>query len=50
MSAEEAHTYDEYFDNLDVNRQGYVTGSEAREVFMTSKLTNQLLAEIWLVH
>ncbi|KAI8461826.1 hypothetical protein BY996DRAFT_4631241 [Phakopsora pachyrhizi] len=36
-----------YFDTLDINRQGYITGDRAVPFMMESKLPGEILARIW---
>ena len=39
--------YDALFQNADVNKNGYLTGADAREILMKSGLPPQILAHIW---
>ena len=41
--------YDTYFDGIDKDHVGLVTGDQARGLFMASNLPQQTLAFIWLV-
>jgi epidermal growth factor receptor substrate 15 len=36
-----------YFDSLDINRLGYITGDRAVPFMMESKLPGEILARIW---
>ena len=39
--------YDSYFVGIDKDRDGLVSGEEARGLFMASNLPQQVLAHIW---
>ena len=39
--------YDTYFDGIDKDHRGIVTGDQARGLFMASSLHSNVLAHIW---
>lgn len=41
--------YDTYFEGIDKNHEGIVSGEQARGLFMASNLPQNILAGIWLV-
>ena len=41
--------YDGYFQGIDKDHDGYVSGEEARSLFMASNLQQHVLAHIWWV-
>eukprot|EP01135_Chromosphaera_perkinsii_P000661 Nk52_evm28s147 gene=Nk52_evmTU28s147 len=47
VSNEEKSRYDVFFNNADSDKDGLVTGAEAREVFIGSKLPAGILGHIW---
>ncbi|CAG8598233.1 9203_t:CDS:2, partial [Dentiscutata heterogama] len=47
VTAEDKATYDRYFSSVDVMNKGYLTGDEAANFFMKSRLTPNVLAQIW---
>lgn len=49
VSAEMKSKYDGYFQGIDKDHDGYVSGEEARSLFMASNLQQAVLAHIWSV-
>lgn len=47
ISLDKLHKYESLYKNLDLNEQGYVTGGDARDVFLKSGLSNNVLFQIW---
>ncbi|KAF0391995.1 Epidermal growth factor receptor substrate 15 [Gigaspora margarita] len=47
VTAEDKATYDRYFTSVDGINKGYLTGDEAANFFMKSRLTPNVLAQIW---
>ena len=39
--------YDKYFEGIDKDRDGLVSGEEARGLFMASNLSSTVLAHVW---
>ncbi len=39
--------YDGYFQGIDKDHDGYVSGEEARSIFMASNLQQPVLAHVW---
>ncbi|KAI8906083.1 hypothetical protein DFJ77DRAFT_202338 [Powellomyces hirtus] len=44
---EEKMQFDQYFDNIDRTKKGFVTGQESYELFLKAKLPQADLAKIW---
>ncbi len=42
--------YDTYFQGIDKDHDGIVSGEEARSLFMASNLPPKLLAHVWYEH
>ena len=42
--------YDTYFEGIDKDHVGIVSGEQARGLFMASNLPQNILANIWLVY
>lgn len=49
VSAELKSKYDGYFQGIDKDHDGYISGEEARNLFMASNLKQPVLAHIWSV-
>ena len=49
VSAELKSKYDGYFQGIDKDHDGYISGEEARSLFMASNLPQEVLAHIWSV-
>lgn len=49
VSMELKTKYDRYFQGIDKDHDGYISGEEARSLFMASNLQQQVLAHIWQV-
>ncbi|CAG8790528.1 24351_t:CDS:2, partial [Racocetra persica] len=48
VTPDDKATYDKYFNSLDgISNKGYLTGDEAASFFMKSRLTPNVLAQIW---
>ncbi len=47
VTAEIKAKYDGYFEGIDKDHDGIVSGDEARHLFMASNLHQQVLAHIW---
>eukprot|EP00126_Sphaerothecum_destruens_P011312 Sdes_comp20896_c0_seq1m18033 len=47
VSPSEKASYDVYFDQADLGADGLIGGSEARNIFMASKVAPTILAHIW---
>ena len=47
VSAEAKAKYDKYFEGIDKDRDGLVSGDEARGLFMASNLSSSILAHVW---
>lgn len=47
VNAEAKAKYDKYFEGIDKDRDGLVSGEEARGLFMASNLSSTILAHVW---
>lgn len=47
ISLDKMHKYENCFKTIDVNHTGYISGNEAKEIFVKSGLSNQNLSNIW---
>ncbi|KAF4554033.1 Cytoskeletal-regulatory complex EF hand-like protein [Elsinoe fawcettii] len=47
ITPQEKAKYDQFFDNIDTNRSGYLTGEQAVKFFNDSGLSEETLASIW---
>ena len=47
MNSEMKAKYDGYFQGIDKDHDGYISGEEARSLFMASNLQQPVLAHIW---
>ena len=47
VTAEMKTKYDGYFQGIDKDQDGYVSGEQARNLFMASNLQQPVLAHIW---
>lgn len=47
ISLDKLHKYESLYKNLDLEEQGFVTGGDARDVFLKSGLSNNVLFQIW---
>ena len=48
MAQETKAKYDKYFEGIDKDKDGLVSGEEARGLFMASNLSSGILAHVWL--
>ena len=48
MTQETKAKYDKYFEGIDKDKDGLVSGEEARSLFMASNLSSSILAHVWL--
>ena len=49
MSGEMKTKYDGYFQGIDKDHDGFISGEEARSLFMASNLPSNVLAHVWSV-
>ncbi len=47
VTSEMKAKYDGYFQGIDTDHDGYISGDEARSLFMASNLHQAVLAHIW---
>lgn len=47
MTQETKAKYDKYFEGIDKDKDGLVSGEEARGLFMASNLSSGILAHVW---
>ena len=47
VPAETKAKYDKYFEGIDKDKDGLVSGDEARGLFMASNLSSNILAHVW---
>ena len=47
VTAETKAKYDKYFEGIDKDKDGLVSGDEARGLFMASNLSSNVLAHVW---
>ena len=47
VTSELKSKYDSYFQGIDTDHDGYVTGEQARGLFMASSLPQTQLAHVW---
>ncbi|KAF2221413.1 hypothetical protein BDZ85DRAFT_221317 [Elsinoe ampelina] len=47
ITPQEKAKYDQFFDNIDTNRSGFLTGEQAVKFFGDSGLSEEILASIW---
>ena len=47
VSKELQTKYERYFQGIDTDHDGYVSGDQARSLFMASNLQQNVLAHIW---
>ncbi|KAJ1963083.1 hypothetical protein GGI12_002260, partial [Dipsacomyces acuminosporus] len=47
ISAEEKERYDQFFNNLDKSRRGYLSGDTPVNFFLKSRLSESVLAKVW---
>lgn len=47
VNAELKAKYDGYFQGIDKDHDGYISGEEARSLFMASNLPSNVLAHVW---
>lgn len=50
VSPDEKSRFDKFFDQLDVERKGYIEGGVAVPFMLQSKLDSDILAQVWLVN
>lgn len=50
VTAEEKLTFDGFFDTLDTTNRGYVEGDAAVQFLLQSKLSGDILAQVWSVY